>query len=309
MNQTAVHPPRAASAPSPGTAQATASWAWALPVALGALALALPTYARMWSTIWDTESYEHGPMMIAIVGWLIWREREALAKLPHAPALAAGSALLCLGLAVYYIGRVINLPLLELGAQVLLLPALVLLMRGWAAVRQLWFALMFMVFAVPLPGFVLVAMTSQLKQWVSVVAESLLYHAGYPIARDGVVITIGQYPMLVADACSGLNSLYTLSAVGLLYVYLTYSPGWLRNTLLLAAIVPMAIVANIVRVMLLILLTYHQGYDAGQGFMHGLSGILLFVVALMGLMLTDQLMRKVGAFGRRSNGAQALSAG
>jgi exosortase B len=296
--------------PSSGSStSALAAWMPWLPVLLGGLVLVLPTYARMWASIWDTEAYEHGPMMIAIVAWLIWREREALAKLPYKPALLSGGLLLCTALFIYFIGRVINLPLLELGAQVVILPALVLLALGWAAVRKLWFALGFMVFAVPLPGFVLVAMTSQLKQWVSVIAESLLYQAGYPIARDGVVITIGQYPMLVADACSGLNSLYTLSAVGLLYVYLTYAPGWLRNTLLLAAIVPMAILANIVRVMLLILLTYHQGYDAGQGFMHGLSGILLFIVALMGLMLMDQLMRKAGALGRRSGGAQALSAG
>lgn len=267
--------------------------AWLLPLGIGLALLVAPTYARMWATIWETEAYEHGPMMLAIVVWLVWRQREQLAQLPREPALKSGFALLMLALATYYIGRVINLPLFELGAQVLLLPALVLIALGWRAARTLWFALLFMVFAVPLPGFVLVAMTSQLKQWVSVIAEAVLYNVGYPIARDGVVITIGQYPMLVADACSGLNSLYTLSAVGLLYVYLTYSPGWVRNTILLAAIVPMAILANIVRVMLLILLTYHMGYDAGQGFMHGLSGILLFIIALLGLMGLDSLLRFV----------------
>jgi exosortase B len=281
------------------------SWMPWLPLGLGVLALALPSYARMWTSIWETEAYEHGPMMIAIVAWLVWRQREKLATMPPAPALGSGFVLLGLGVFTYYIGRVINLPLLELGAQVLLLPALVLLAWGWAAVRTLWFALLFMVFAVPLPGFVLVAMTSQLKQWVSVVAEALLYQAGYPIARDGVVITIGQYPMLVADACSGLNSLYTLSAVGLLYVYLTYTPGLWRNATLLAAIIPMAIVANIVRVMLLILLTYHHGYEAGQGFMHGLSGILLFIVALMGLIFMDTLLRTAGRIGRSSKPNEA----
>jgi exosortase B len=292
MNSSITSTPRIAASPAPFLS----GWMPWLALGLAVLALAAPTYTRMWTSIWETEAYEHGPMMVVIVGWLIWRQRQVLAALAPTPALGSGFALLGLGVLTYYIGRVINLPLLELGAQVLVLPALVLLAWGWPAVRALWFALLFMVFVVPLPGFVLVAMTSQLKQWVSVVAEAALYHAGYPIARDGVVITIGQYPMLVADACSGLNSLYTLSAVGLLYVYLTYTPGLWRNAILLAAIVPMAIVANIVRVMLLILLTYHQGYDAGQGFMHGLSGMLLFVVALMGLIGLDTLLRTVERF-------------
>lgn len=257
------------------------------------LLIIAPTYVRMWGTLWSEEAYEYGAMMAGIFWWLVWKGRAALHAPDARPAPGAGSALMVLGLLVYYIGRSQSIAVFELGSHLPVLMGVVLVIGGWTALRRLWFAFVFLCFMIPLPGFVLVAMTSQLKDWVSVLAEALLYQAGYPIARDGVVITIGQYPMLVADACSGLNSIYTLTAMGLLYMHLSHSPGRVRNALLLLAIVPMAFLANLVRVILLMLLTYHVGYDAGQGFMHGASGILLFVVALTGLMGLDALLRRV----------------
>ena len=67
---------------------------------------------------------------------------------------------------------------------------------------------------IPLPGIIVDAVTGPLKQWISVIVVELLYDVGYPISRNGVVLTIGQYQMLVADACSGLHSMYSLSALG-----------------------------------------------------------------------------------------------
>jgi hypothetical protein len=69
---------------------------------------------------------------------------------------------------------------------------------------------------IPLPGIIVDAVTGPLKQWISVIVVELLYGVGYPIARNGVILTIGQYQMLVADACSGLHSMYSLSALGTL---------------------------------------------------------------------------------------------
>ncbi|MBN4836489.1 archaeosortase/exosortase family protein, partial [Enterobacter hormaechei] len=89
---------------------------------------------------------------------------------------------------------------------------------GWSALKRAWFPILFLVFSVPLPGAFVQAITMPLKHAVSVVAEKILYLAGYPIGRSGVVLVIGPYQLLVADACSGLNSLFTLEALGLLYM-------------------------------------------------------------------------------------------
>ena len=266
--------------------------AW-LPLAAGVIALLLPTYLRLNGTLWNDEAYEHGMIVAVVFWWLAWRKREELQALPQAGAPVAGGVVLLIGLFVYFVGRSQNLPLFEVTAHIPILAGVLLLVWGPAALRAFWFPLLFLVFMIPLPGFVLVAMTSRLKQHVSVAAETLLYHAGYPIARDGVMISIGPYRMLVADACSGLNSIYSLAALGVLYMHLTYRAGWLRNGLLLLAIVPIAYVANVVRVMVLILITFHFGDEAGQGFLHNTSGVLLFVFALLGLMGLDWLMKRL----------------
>jgi exosortase B len=263
--------------------------AWA-PLAAGVLALLLPTYLRLNDTLWNEEAYEHGLIVTAVFWWLAWRKREELQALPKQGAAISGSVVLMIGLLLYFIGRTQNLPLFEVTAHIPVLAGVLLLVWGPAALRAMWFPLLFLVFMIPLPGFVLVAMTSQLKQHVSVAAESLLYNAGYPIARDGVVITIGPYQMLVADACSGLNSIFSLAALGVLYMHITARANWLRNVVLLAAIVPIAYAANVIRVVVLILITYHFGDEAGQGFLHSTSGVLLFVFALLALMALDGVM-------------------
>jgi exosortase len=152
---------------------------------------------------------------------------------------------------------------------------------------------------VPLPGTLVDALTAPLKQRVSEIAEWLLYAGGYPVARTGVTLNVGQYQLLVADACSGLNSMFSLSALGLLYLHLVRHERWLHNGLILASILPIAFAANIVRVLLLVLVTYHFGDAAGKGFMHGTTGLLLVLVALIIILSLDGVLGRVFK-GRRS---------
>jgi exosortase len=121
----------------------------------------------------------------------------------------------------------------------------------------------------------------------------VLYAAGYPISRTGVILSIGQYQLLVADACSGLHSMFSLSALGTLFMYMMARTSRLHNAIMLAAILPIAFVANIVRVIVLVLVTYHLGDEAGQGFLHGTAGMVLMLVALGILFALDALLRVV----------------
>jgi exosortase len=154
---------------------------------------------------------------------------------------------------------------------------------------------------VPLPGPVIDTLTSPLKQYVSIVVENILYYLNYPIARNGVVLSIGYYQLLVADACSGLNSMFSLSALGFLYLYLMQYRNWLRNGLILASILPIAFAANVVRVIIITLVTYYWGDEAGQGFIHGFAGIVLFIVALLSFMSWDFILELL--FKRRKRSA------
>ena len=278
--------------------QGAAAWLVWLPVAAGLLVLYVPTFYDLGTTLWQSDDHAHGPIFLAIIGWLIWQKREALLAAPANVATVPGFGLLVFGLLLYAVGRSQDIILFEVGALAPILAGVLLTTRGWAALRAMWFPLLFIAFLVPLPGFFVDAMTGPLKQYVSVIAEQFLYFAGYPIARNGVVLTIGQYQLLVADACSGLNSMYSLSALGFLYLYLMRYQSWLHNGLILASILPIAFCANIVRVIILVLVTYHLGDAAGQGFLHGFAGMLLFVIALTILFSFDSLLLLVSRFFR-----------
>lgn len=266
-----------------------------LPVIAGLLVLYIPTFYDLAATIWQSEEHAHGPIILAVIVWFIWEERQALLLAPLNRAPGAGYSLLVFGLLFYALGRSQGIILFEVGALAPILAGVLLAARGWEGLRALWFPLIFIVFLVPLPGFFVDALTVPLKQHVSEIAEQLLYAAGYPIARNGVVLIVGQYQLLVADACSGLNSMFSLSALGLVYLRLMRYRSWLHNGLIIASILPIAFGANIVRVMILVLVTYHLGDETGQGFTHSFAGMLLFMVALLMLLGLDGVIRLVSA--------------
>jgi exosortase len=140
---------------------------------------------------------------------------------------------------------------------------------------------------VPLPGTLIDALTEPLKHWISIIVVDLLHLVGYPIGRSGVMLTVGRYELLVADACSGLNSMFSLAALGALFIHIMGRKSRLHTALLVLAIVPIAFAANIVRVVSLVLITYHFGDAAGQGFLHGAAGIVLMLVALLAFFALD----------------------
>jgi exosortase B len=165
----------------------------------------------------------------------------------------------------------------------------------------MWFPLFFILFMIPLPGFFLDAVTLPMKIAVSYVAEHLLYWMDYPIARNGVILQIGQYQLLVADACAGMHTLISLEAMGLLYLNLVRHESLFRNVALAILIVPISFTANVIRVIILTLVTYYFGDEAGQGFVHGFAGMVLFIAALLLIMGVDSLLQNLVKWRKRKS--------
>jgi exosortase B len=172
-----------------------------------------------------------------------------------------------------------------------MLAAILLIKRGSSALKDMWFPLFFMLFMIPLPGTVVSTLTMPMKMAVSYVTANILYWAGYPIARNGVMLQIGQFQLLVADACAGLQTLLTLESLGLFYLNVVRHTSVFRNVVLAILIVPISLAANVIRVIALTLITYYFGDAAGQGFMHGLAGIVLFLSALILILGVDSLLQ------------------
>lgn len=248
------------------------------------------TYAVLMRDTWSTDDQGHGPMIIAAAAFLMWQRRSSVFSDTARPAPMAGSVMLSLALMAYVVGHSQGLIELEALSQIPVLIAGLLLIHGWSAVRKLWFPLAFLLFSMPLPGALTQMITMPLKLAVSTVAEQVLYWMGYPIGRVGVMLTVGPYQLLVADACSGLNSLFTLEALGLLYMNVMNYSNRARNLLLATMIIPISFFSNVTRVMTLVLLTYYFGDEVGQGFAHNFSGMVLFAVALVLTYLFDSLL-------------------
>jgi exosortase B len=202
-----------------------------------------------------------------------------------------GAVLLVTGVSMHALGSTQGMLVFVVLSQHLVVVGLLLLFLGWRALRIIWFPLLFLIFMVPWPSSVVGAVTGPLKSAVSAVAAHWLYSLGYPVARAGVVLSVGPYQLLVADACAGLNSMFTLEALGMLYMNLMRYTSAVRNVLLAILIIPISFFANVVRVMILVLVTYHFGSDAGEGFVHGFAGMVLFLVGLTAMFCTDWLLR------------------
>lgn len=284
------------SAPRPlrtGPAAASYPPLWVGVLVVAVLAMAVPTLIDLAQQVWSGDEQGHGPIIGSVSLWLIWRERERVMGAPYAPANALGSIAFGGALVLYALGRTQAIIQFEVIGLILLMSALLLLLRGMQALRAVWFPLFFLVFMVPFPGVLVQAITVPLKSAVSYVTAVLMYHLGYPIGRTGVILTIGQYQLLVADACAGLNSMFTLEALGLLYMNLMGYTSRLRNVLLAVLIVPISFSANVVRVIILVLVTYYFGDAAGQGFAHGFAGMVLFGAGLGLMLLVDGMLGKM----------------
>ena len=277
------------SLPSGRGAAAWIDWSWLLAFG-GFLVMYVPIYWWAANGIWQSDDHAHGALILMVMVWLFWQLREKIAAVPAAPAPGLGWTIFGFGVAVYFVGRVFEISILEFGSQPFVVAGMLLLLKGGQAIRIAWFPLIYFVFMIPLPSVLVDSLTGPLKQWISVLVVELLYHVGYPISRNGVVITIGQYQMLVADACSGLHSMYSLSALGTLFMYIMARRSKLHNIVMLASILPIAFCANAIRVIVLVLLTYHLGDEAGQGFLHGAAGMLLMVVALLFFFALDKAL-------------------
>lgn len=263
--------------------------AW--PILIGILVLYVPLYITLANSLWQSEEYAHGPIILAIVLWLTWQDRSKLIDTGQKKNSISGTLILIFGLLLYVIGYSQGISIFEVGSQLPVLLGITLLIYGANVARHFWFPLVFMLFLIPLPDLIIDTLTGPLKQMVSVFAEDILYHFGLPVARSGVMLSVGQYQLLVADACSGLNSMFSLSALGLFYIYFVQRKGWMPNTLLLLSVIPIAFFANVIRVILLVLITYYFGDEVGQGFAHKMAGVVLFIAALMSFLVCDGMIQ------------------
>jgi exosortase len=225
-------------------------------LALGCALLVLPTMFQVARDTWSSEQGGHGPLVLATGLWALWRElRSKTIELRPAP-LFPSLLLVGLMLGTFIVARITGVLEVEAFAMYGVLIGAAYMLLGPAVIRAIWFPLVYLAFTLPPPDTVVTAVTQPIKIAISKGVVSLLYMLGYPVASSGVTIQIGQYELLVAAACAGLNSIITLTALCIFYVYLRHRSNPVAFLVIALAAIPVAAISKIVRVIVLELITY-----------------------------------------------------
>lgn len=264
-------------------------------LAAGLAALVLPTLLSLARNYWNTDNGVHGPIILVSGVWLLWRERDRIRLRPGSISPVWLAAFMPPLLLLYIYARSFGVLTAETASLYVLLVLLGLYYWSPEAMRRLWFAILYLGFLIKPPSGIVAQLTQPLKIWISQTAVTILHWLGYPVANSGVRIQIAQYEVLVQQACAGLGSIFSLLAIGLLYIHLSKRKLSVRSLLLIIGIVPIAMIANVLRVIILLLLTYHAGDAVAQSFAHEIAGLTTFALAILGMLALDAVLGLVQA--------------
>ena len=250
----------------------------------------LATMADRWS---HNPQYSHGFLVPIFALMVLWSRRALLKRVAWKPAWI-GLPLLLIGVCARLIAVQADIEPLDAFSLLPTLFGAVLLVGGWSVLSWSWPALAFLVFLVPLPYSAEVALALPLRRLATVMSTFALQTLGCPALAQGNVIYIGDIPLGVEEACSGLGMLMTFFALSTALAMIVQAPLWNR-IVLVASAVPIAIIANIIRISATGLAFYHAGRDSSLAHMiyHDLAGWLMMPIALLMLWLELKLLSRL----------------
>jgi exosortase len=235
----------------------------------------------------NDEDVGHGFFVPVVAGYIVWQRREQLMALAWKPAWW-GVALLVWGALQAYIGTLGAELFLQRSAFLISLVGMLLVLGGTALVREVAFPLLLLPFMIPIPTVVYNQITFPLQLFASRVAEILLSAIDIPVLREGNVLELASQKLSVAEACSGIRSLLSLSFLALVYAYFFDRKVWMRWALFFG-VLPIAILANAGRVTITGILS-ERDPELARGFFHELEGFIIFAIALAMLFILHILI-------------------
>lgn len=241
-----------------------------------------------WYTIPD---YSHGFLVPLFAGFLIWDKRKALSAIPVKPTWR-GILLIVFAIILLILG-VYGVELFTTRMSFLfLMGGLIWTFFGGRMLRELRFPLLVLILAIPIPAIIFNHITFPLQLLASRIASDILPMLGVPVLQEGNVIQLPVMKLEVAEACSGIRSLMSLFALAVFYGYFLERTTT-RRTILALASIPIAVAANVVRIVGTGLCVQYWDPDKALGFFHEFSGWVMFVISLGCLYLVHRVMRLI----------------
>ena len=264
--------------------------------AMLAILIALTYYKILASLVlqWlQDPNYSHGFFVPLFCGWILWKERKSLAEVPVEESWA-GFVVILGALVILITGTLGAENFLSRTSFLFLLAGLIIYFRGWKLFRAVLFPWGVLFLMIPLPAIIFNEITLPLQFQASGLASNMLSLVGIPVLREGNIIYLPSITLDVADACSGLRSLVSLITLTVIYGYLFEAEKWRRALLVLSAI-PIAVMANGLRIMGSGVAGQYWSPDKAEGFFHLFSGLLVFFVSFVLLLVVHGI---VSSFGR-----------
>jgi exosortase len=246
----------------------------------------LQNLAHDWNT---NDNYSHGYFIPVLSIYIIYSFKDSLAKLPLSTNIA-GLFLFLLGLLQLIIAKAGSEFFLQRTSLILVLAGIVLFCLGFPFFKKLFIPIIYLIFMVPLPTIIWNKIAFPMQLFGSSLTEKVVAFMGIPIFREGNVLHLSNTTLEVIGACSGLRSLTTLFALSAIFAILS-SHTTIQKWLIFLAAAPIAIFANIVRLSVTALMASKYGGDVAQGFLHDFSGLLVFAVGVIMLVLVSNIIK------------------
>lgn len=282
-----------------GSPKGQSGWIWpgiALAVVLIFLYHDILVYlVHQW---WTDPNYSHGFIVPFFSAFLVWKDRKKLATIKPQPS-AWGLAIIVLGAAILVFG-VLGAELYTSRTSLLFIIAgLVIYFQGWKYFKEVIFAWLFLFLMVPPPDLIMNMVTIPLQFLASDLAAFFLRVFGVPVLQNGNVLQLSNMSLEVVEACSGIRSLISLVTLAIVYGYLLEESYLLRVVLAVAAL-PIAVLANGLRIMGTGITGLYWNPDKAQGFFHEFSGWVIFILSLIALFVLHKILRSIYKLHRRA---------
>lgn len=239
----------------------------------------------------SSDNHSHGPFVPLAALYLVWRVRKRLARLPAIES-PAGLILIGLALLLHALGVRSELLRLSMLSFIFFLYGLIYFLAGREWFKTLLFPIGFLIFAFPFPIYI-ETVTFPLKLFVAKAAVGFMDQLGMSVYREGTIIHLPKVSMGVEDACSGLRSLVLVAGVSAFYAYLFFQRP-IKRLAFFSLALPIAVIANLVRVLTTALAGYYFGSGRVLDFTHDAAGMLVLAVAGASLVIADVLLTRVG---------------
>jgi exosortase len=240
---------------------------------------------------WTSVDYlAYGAVVAPLCAWLAWWKRPVLARLPAERDVAGGAAL-AIAFSSFAFGFLSDLLFFQGLGLVGAIAGAVWLLRGRAWLRELAFPIGYLLFVVPPPPSAIAPLTNGLRLGLTEVALGVLHLFDLPVARDGNEILLPRDTLFVADACTGISSIFTLIPAAVLMAYFTQPQRWGRAALI-ASVLPIALFWNFVRVIATVLGSLEYGAEQVAGPLHEAAGLLTFSLGCLTLLGVDAGLRR-----------------